>query len=60
MKVYELIEALRKMPQDAGITIYAGYDIEHGICYKDVDSVEQENVGWNDFNDEPIVEVYIL
>lgn len=49
------------MPQDAGITIYAGYDIEYGICcYKDVDSVEQENVGWNDENDEPIVEVYIL
>ena len=60
MKIYELIEALRKMPQDAGITIYAGYDIEYGICYKDVDSVEQENVGWNDDNDEPIVEVYIL
>ena len=59
MTVSELIEALRKMPQDAGITIYAGYDNEYGICYKDVDSVEQENVGWND-NDEPIVEVYIL
>ena len=60
MKVYELIEALRKMPQDAGITIYAGYDIEYGTYYKDVDSVEQESVGWNDINDEPIVEVYIL
>ncbi len=43
MKVYGLIEILRRMPQDAGITIYAGYDIEHGVCYKDVDSVEQEN-----------------
>ena len=41
MKVYELIEALRKMPQDAGITIYAGYDIEYGVCYKDVDSVNR-------------------
>ena len=61
MKVYELIEILRKMPQDAGITIYAGYDdIEYRVCYKDVDSVEQENTGWNDVNDEPIVEVYIL
>ena len=60
MKVYELIEALRKMPKDAGITIYAGYDIEYGICYKDVDSVEQESGGWDDINDEPIVEVYIL
>ena len=60
MTVSELIEALRKMPQDAGITIYAGYDIGCGICYKGVDSVEQENVGWNDVNDEPIVEVYIL
>ena len=59
MTVSELIEALRKMPQDARITIYAGYDIGYGICYKDVDSVEQENVGWDD-NDEPIVEVYIL
>ncbi len=43
MKVYGLIEILRRMPQDAGITIYAGYDIEHGTCYTDVDSVEQEN-----------------
>ena len=60
MKVYELIEALQKMPQDAVITIYAGYNIEYGTCYKDVDSVEQENVGWNDVNEEPIVEVYIL
>jgi len=60
MKVSELIEALRKMPQDAEITIYAGDDIEYGTYYKDVDSVEQENTGWNDVNDEPIVEVYIL
>ena len=58
MKVYELIETLRKMPQDAGITIYAKYDIEYRTCYKDVDSVEQENVNWDD--NEPIVEVYIL
>jgi len=60
MTVSELIEALQKMPQDAGITIYAGYDIEYGVCYKCVDSVEQENVGWDAINDEPIVEVYIL
>jgi len=60
MTVSELIEALQKMPQDAEITIYAGDDIEYGTYYKDVDSVEQENTGWNDVNDEPIVEVYIL
>jgi len=30
MKVYELIEALRKMPQDARITIYIVHEIEGG------------------------------
>lgn len=60
MTVSELIEALQKMPQDARVNINNGYDPEYGICYKDVDSVEQENVGWDDVNNEVIVEVYIL
>lgn len=60
MTVSELIEALQKMPQDARVVGYGGYDPEYGTCYKDVDSVEQENVGWDDANDEPILEVYIL
>lgn len=60
MTVSELIEALQKMPQDARAVGYGGYDPEYGICYKDVDSVEQENVGWCYVNEEPIVEVYIL
>lgn len=60
MNVSELIETLWKMPQDAKVIGYGGYDPEYGICYKDVDSVEQENVGWDDVNNEVIVEVYIL
>ena len=60
MTVSELRSLLYYMPQDARINISNGYDPEYGICYKDVDSVEQENVGWDDVNNEVIVEVYIL
>ena len=60
MTVSELRSLLYYMPQDARINISNGYDPEYGICYKYVDKVEQENVGWCDVNEEPIVEVYIL
>jgi len=60
MTVSELIEALQKMPQDAKVIGYGGYDPEYGMIYEDIAKVEQENVGWDDANDEPIVEVYIL
>lgn len=60
MKVWQLIEALRSMPGDATVIGYGGYDTEHGPLYEDIVKVEQENVGWDDANDEPIVEVYIL
>lgn len=60
MTVSELIEVLRKMPQDAKVIGYCGYDPEYGMLYEDIVKVEQENVGWDDVNQEPIVEVYIL
>jgi len=60
MTVSELIEALQKMPQDAKVIGYGGYDPEYGMLYEDIAKVEQENVGWDAANDEPIVEVYIL
>lgn len=60
MIVSELIEALRKMPQDARVVGYGGYDPEYGMLYEDIAKVEQENVGWDDVNNEVIVEVYIL
>ena len=60
MTVSELIEALQKMPQDARVVGYGGYDPEYGAIYDDIAKVEQENVGWDDVNQEPIVEVYIL
>jgi hypothetical protein len=60
MTVSELIEALQKMPQDARVVGYGGYDPEYGMLYEDIAKVEQENVGWDDDSQEPIVEVYIL
>lgn len=60
MTVSELIEALQKMPQDATVSIFANYTLQFGDYYKYVESIEQENVGWDNVNGEPIVEVYIL
>jgi hypothetical protein len=60
MTVSELIEALQKMPQDAKVNVLSGYDPHFGALYDYVDEVKQENVGWDDVNKEPIVEVYIL
>lgn len=60
MNVSELIEALQKMPQDANVIGYGGYDPEYGMLYEDIVKVEQENVGWDTVNNEVIVEVYIL
>ena len=60
MIVSELIEVLQKMPQDAKVIGYGGYDPEYGMLYEDIIKVEQESVGWDDANKEPIVEVYIL
>lgn len=60
MKVYELIEALRKMPQDAKVNVPGWYNPPYGNLYKYVAEVEQENVGWCDVNQEPIMEVYII
>jgi hypothetical protein len=60
MIVSELIEALQKMPQDARVIGYGGYDPEYGAIYDDIAKVQQENVGWDDVNNGVIVEVYIL
>ena len=60
MTVSELIEALQKMPQDAKVNVLGGYDRDFGNFYNYVTEIQQENVGWDDVNDEPIVEVYIL
>jgi hypothetical protein len=60
MIVSELIEALRKMPQDAKVLTNGGDNPHFGVLYNYVGKVEQENVGWCDVNQEPIVEVYIL
>ena len=60
MTVTELIEALQGMPQDAKVLTNGGYDPHFGALYNYVDKVKQENVGWDDVNEEPIVEVYIL
>lgn len=60
MIVSELIEALQKMPQDARVIGYGGCDPEYGMLYEDIVKVEQENVGWDEVNHEPIVEVFIL
>jgi acetone carboxylase gamma subunit len=57
MTVSELIEALQKMPQDARVM---SLDDSYYMRYADVNAVKQENVDWDDANDEPIVEVYIL
>ena len=57
MTVSELIEALQKMPQDARVM---SLDDSYYMSYADVNAVKQENVGWDDVNQEPIVEVYIL
>lgn len=60
MTVSELIQALQTMPQDAKVLTNAGYDPHYGALYNYVDKVEQENVGWDDANECPIVEVYVL
>jgi hypothetical protein len=60
MIVSELIQALQAMPQDAKVLTNAGHDPHFGALYNYVDKVEQENVGWDDVNNEVIVEVYIL
>ena len=59
MTVSELIEALQKMPQDAKVNVL-GYDRYFGNFYNYVTEIQQESVGWDDVNQEPIVEVYIL
>lgn len=60
MIVSELIEALQKMPQDAKVNVLGGYDPHHGNFYNYVTEIQQENVGWDDVNECPIVEVYVL
>lgn len=60
MTVSELIEALQKMPQDARVNVHGGYDQHYGNFYNYVTELQQEPVGWDDVNDKPIVEVYIL
>ena len=60
MQVWQLIEKLQELDQDARINIYAGYSYEHGDCWNDMDiEVVQESVGWDDVNEEPIFEVFI-
>lgn len=60
MIVSELIEALQKMPQDARVNVHGGYDQHYGNFYNYVTELQQEPTGWDDANDKPIVEVYIL
>ena len=60
MQVWELIDKLQGMDQDARINIYNGYNNEFGDCWNDMNiEVVQESVGWDDPNDEPIFEVFI-
>ena len=60
VKVYELIDILKTMDQDALVNIYNGYDSEYGECFKNHGiSVTQQSVGWDDYNDRVIIEVFI-
>lgn len=60
MIVSELIQALQAMPQNAKVNVHGGYDPHYGNFYNYVSELQQESVGWNDVNGEPIVEVFIL
>ena len=59
MKVEELIELLKVMPQDAYVVYTDGYDQEYGPTYRTPVGVVCEPVGWDDYNDGQIVEVFI-
>ena len=60
MQVWQLIEKLQELDQDARVNVYSGYDVEYGDCWNDMDvEVVQESVGWDDVNEEPIFEVFI-
>lgn len=59
MRVSELIEALQKMPQDARV-LSLDLDDNYSMSFTSVTGVKQEPVGWDDVNNEVIVEVYIL
>lgn len=60
MQVWQLIEKLQELEQDARVNVYAGYSCEYGDCWNDMDvEVMQESVGWDDVNEEPIFEVFI-
>lgn len=59
MKVYELIQKLQQMNQWADVECYAGYDPEHGDCWNDDLTVEQEASGWDEVENELMVTVFI-
>lgn len=59
MKVKELIEKLQEMDQEAWVNVYGGYDPECGDLWIGSPNVVQENVGWDDYNNCPVVEVFI-
>ncbi|UZS00825.1 hypothetical protein [Pseudomonas phage vB_PsaM_M1] len=60
MTVSELRSLLYYMPQDAKVNVHGGYDPHYGNFYNYVTELQQERVGWDDVNDKPIVEVFIL
>lgn len=60
MRVSELIQALQAMSQDAKVNVLGGCDPHYGNFYNYVSELQQEPVGWDDVNQEQIVEVFIL
>lgn len=47
MNVKELIAALSALPQDAKVTVYAGYSSVSGEQWNDDFELFQESVDWN-------------
>lgn len=59
MLVRELIEKLEKVDQNAAVNCYAGYDPEFGAQWSELKFVEVDNIGWDEFTNTPIVEVFL-
>lgn len=59
MKVWELVDKLQQMDQDAEVETYKGHDPEYGEEYDTLFEVTQEPTGWDDYNDSAIFTVFI-
>lgn len=59
MKVGELINILKTMPEDSLVNVYAGYDPEYGDNYIDDFQAHLESTGWNNEKGEQIFEVFL-